>query len=75
MKREWLDKIPAYVLGFVVGGVFMFSMIFARLEEAQTKCEEYKRIVSEQSEVIERYKAQNETMIAMIDELLKEGGK
>ena len=22
MKREWLDKIPAYVLGFVVGGGF-----------------------------------------------------
>ena len=75
MKREWLDKIPAYVLGFVVGGVFMFSMIFARLEEAQTKCEEYKQIVSEQSEVIERYKVQTDTMMQVIDELSKEGGE
>ena len=53
----------------------MFSMIFARLEEAQTKCEEYKQIVSEQSEVIERYKVQTDTMMQVIDELSKEGGE
>lgn len=60
-----------FILGVVVAAVLCTYMWL----EPAMECEKYKQVVAEQSEVIERYKIQNETMKQIIDGTLKEEKK
>lgn len=74
MEIKHSDGIGVWV-GFILGVVAAAMVCTYMWLEPAMECEEYKQIVAEQREVIERYKVQTETMMAIIDELSKEEQK
>lgn len=74
MKRE-LTKDERWCVGFVMGVLLSLVLLVPALIWSTNRSNKFEKLVAEQSAIIERYQAQSEVMMAMIDELLKEDGK
>lgn len=68
------DAFSACILFFT--GIVTAAVLCAYMWlEPAMECEKYKQIVAEQQAIIERYQIQNETMMQIIDGVLKEEKK
>ena len=72
MKRE-LSKDERWCIGFAMGVVLSLVLLVPALIWSTNRSNKYEKLVAEQGAIIERYQAQSEVMMTMIDELLKEG--
>lgn len=71
MKRE-LTKDERWCVGFVMGVVLSLVLLVPALIWSTDRSNKYEKLVAEQNIIIERYQAQCEVMITMIDDLLDE---
>lgn len=74
MKRE-MSKDERWCIGFAMGVVLSLVLLVPALIWSTNRSSKFEKLVAEQNTIIERYQAQSEVMMTMIDELLKEDGK
>ena len=74
MKRE-LSKDERWCIGFAMGVVLSLVLLGPALIWSTNRCSKFEKLIAEQNTIIERYQAQSEVMMQMIDELLKENGE
>ena len=72
IKARDYEKDRAWWHGCVVGLIVGLVIAIPSMVSAGNKRDECLRTLEKQNEVIERYKVQTETMMAIIDELSKE---
>lgn len=76
MKVEYSEGVGfCFWVGIALGAIVTAIICTYLWCEPAMECDKYKQIVAEQQAIIERYQIQNETMMQIIDEVLKENGE